>query len=335
MSVTIVPDHQPAQRGGITRGLTFKALDDDTARGERRRAVAALPFVAAPETAIRTLSDVARDTDLDDDLRRLATDAIARVDTGDTSTLLADLLRDDVPAVAAAAATALGRGAGGPGELDALAAVAKGRRGLVADRARFAAAIISHRADVAGHDPRRPEGLEELQPAGRAIRATVERARAAEARVARATVAEAMPLIEFEGPALDIRCAGRRQMLLAASEAAGIFAEPAQFAERRWYVGQLAFRNPTNGRYSPGLSILTTPTRGGVRIGLYRADGTLIYTGTGTVENGAFVATLDATARPGAVAVSATARVSSSGIDLDVRSGRKRAVEPRRPTPAG
>jgi hypothetical protein len=335
MSVTIVPDHQPAQRGGITRGLTFKALDDDTALGERRRAVAALPFVAAPETAIRTLGDVAGDSDLDVDLRRLATDAISRVDTPNTSTLLVGLLRDDVPAVAAAAATALGRGAGGPGELEPLAAVAKGRRGPVADRARFAAAMIAHRADLSGYDPRRPAGLAELQPTGRALRATVERARATDARVARATIAEAMPLIDFAGPALDIRCAGRRHMLLAATEAAGVFDDPARFAERRWYVGQLAFRNPTNGRYSPGLSVLTTPTRGGVRIGLHRGDGTLIYTGTGTVEDGTFVATLNATARPGAVAVSVAARVTASGIDLDVRSGRKRAVEPRRPTPAG
>jgi hypothetical protein len=334
MSVTIVPDHSPAQRGGLTRGLTFKARDDDAALSERRRAVAALPFVAAPETALRTLGDVAGDTDLDVDLRRLATDAISRVDTPATSKLLADLLRDDVPAVAAAAATALGRGAGGTGELDALAAVAKRRRGPVANRARFAAALISHRADISGYDPRRPDGLKELRPTGRAIRATVAPARPADARVAKATVAEAMPLIEFDGPALDIRCAGRRHMLLTATEAAGAFAEPAQFANRRWYVGQLTFRNPTNGRYSPGLSVLTTPTRGGVRIGLYRSDGTLVYTGTGGVDGDAFAATLNSTARPGAIATSISARVTTAGIDVEVRSDRKRTVAPRRPTPA-
>lgn len=335
MSVTIIPEHEPRGRGAISRMLTRRAVDEDTPTGDRRRAISALPFVAAPTTALQTLSDVVRDKDRDTALRRLATDALARVDSADTTKLLAQLVRDDVPAVQAAAATALGRGAGGPAELDLLAGVAKGKRGPVADRARFAAAIIAHRADVAGYDPRRPAGLAELPSSGRAIRAKVSRARAAEARTAAADVAEAMPLIDLGGPAQAIQCAGRRHMLLVASEAAGLFDEPARFAERRWYVGQLAFRNPTNGRHSPGLTILATPGRGQVKLGLHRSDGTLVYAGTGTVEDGAFVASLDATARPGAVPVSVKARVTKSAVDLEIRADLHRGVEPRRPKPAG
>jgi hypothetical protein len=333
MSVTIIPERQPAP-DAVTRRLAAAAASSTIDRASRRRAIAALPVVAAPDVAARTLAQVATDTGADDDVRTIAAESLGRVDSDATAAILVRLVRDEVPGVAGAAATALGRGAGAPADLATLADVARSRRGVVADRARFAAALIAHRFDVAGFDPQPLAHHEPLPATARARPATVTDATVAEAALARKTVAEAMPRLPLRGPALQVRCAGRTHMLLVADDAAPVFTAPSRFAERRRYVGQLAFRNPTNGRYSPGLAILATPGPAGVELGLYRADGTVVLAGTGQLDAATFVASLTTTARPGAVAVSARGVVTPTEIRLDIRSDTTRAIEPLRPTPA-
>jgi hypothetical protein len=241
-------------------------------------------------------------------------------------------LGDDDPGVAAQAATAIGR-TGGPDAIRTLVDLAERLPAGAARRARFAAAVLAHRFDLAGFDV--PASVAPAVPAGPgARRASTAAPTASEVATARSMLAAAVPAIRAAEPTMAIDCAGRRHLVVVAGEAASAIRQPKRFLERRWNVGQLALLIPSSGQYAPGLTILTRPDGDTVHVGLYRVDGTAVYEGAGTVADGLLRATLAATRRPGAVAVSVEVAVADGNLELTVDSETTPRLARRRPRAA-
>jgi hypothetical protein len=332
MSVSIVPAVSARARPELVRTMADLAARRGVVEG-RTRAVSVLPFLD-PAAALQALPRIAADRTEEKRIRRLAVDALARVADPGAVDALASIAaaRDDV-AVLEAVAVALGR-RGRREHLEVIRARIPDSTGVARASLAFAASVIAHRFDVAGFDPPRASAAN-LDSKPRAERADVRTPAADELETARRTLAEAAPGMAVEGPALEVDCAGRRQMLVVTTEAAEAVREPALLLRRRWHVAQLAYRNPSNGRYSPGLSVLTTPTSGGVEVGLYRSDGTLVFGGTGAMDGDRFVARLRAASRPGALGTTAEVTVTPGRLDIRITSDTAPAVEPKRPQPDG
>jgi hypothetical protein len=313
-----------------TRDLVEQASAAQLDLAERRHAIATLPWAAA-ETALPVLARIAQDESEDVRLRRHATSSLARINDPAVVSVMASLASDSDDGVATAALVEFGRG-GSPEHLELLWEVSAASKPAVAKRARFAAAFIAYRFNVDGYDMVGFEEEEFLEPPSRE-HASLTTASNLNGDLARQSIAEAAPSLRLNGPAFGGVCGADEQVLLLTDEAASILLEPIRVTQRRWYIGQFAVRSPAVERYSPGLTVLTTPTGSGFRVGLYRSDGTLIYGGAGRVSDASLRAEILAVKRPGAYAVSARFVVSDGSVVLTWESDPSQAIAPRRPAP--
>lgn len=316
MSVTISP---PAPTAGA-RVVARNGAIDAVASLKGPKAVKALTALATNELAPARV-------------RRLAVDSLARIDDATSIATLVSVLDDSDPDIAGRAAIALGR-AGTTETVAALAAVDAAEDPVLASRALFATSLLAHRFDLDGHDLASPAGPGHLAISAKAVAARVAPAPPEVEAAAVAGVTEAMPAFVPGGPTLVVACGTERQVLVLSSQAADVIADPRLLLQRRWHLGQLAPENQSDGRFSPGLTVLSTPNGERADIGVYRSDATLVYGGSGAFKGDTFVAKLTANRRPGAVAVSAVITLGGGSLDLTVRSDATRTVDANHPTPA-
>lgn len=296
------------------------------------RAFAAIAALKGPK-AIKTLTALATDGQEPTRVRRQAVDSLSRIDDPAVVATLVSVLDDADPGVAGRAAIALGR-AGSTEAVAALTAIDAAEDSVLASRALFATSLLAHRFDLDGHDLVSPAGPGHLTVSARAVAAKVAPAPPEVVAAAVAGVTEAMPAFVPGGPSLVVDCGAERQVLVLSREAAEVIADPRLLLQRRWHLGQLAVENPSDGRVSPGLTLLSTPNGEKADIGVYRSDATLVYGGSGALKGDTFVARLSASRRPGAVAVSVVITIGGGSLDLAVQSDATRTVEPNHPTPA-
>ena len=159
-----------------------------------------------------------------------------------------------------------------------------------------------------------------------------EHADRAEVATARSTLADTMPDVRSAEPTVAVNCAGRNHLLLIATEATPAIEEPARFLQRRWNVGQprSACRRRTA---TPGLTVLTRPDGDRVDAGMYHADGTAAYAGTGTFANGGRGHIGGDRRKTGAVAVRFHVAVAGGRVGLTIDSETTPRTARRLPSP--
>jgi hypothetical protein len=310
----------------------YKELADQKHDSARlRRTIAALPSVDAANIK-SSLMHLIEDGMSPARVRLLATESLARLPSAQIQLELELLVGDHDPRVAAAAVTALGR----KGTMKAITVVEPliiSDDPVLSSRAIFAAALLAHRFQIAGHDLSAHIDAKFLTLPAQTRPIKIQPISANDSAAVRITLEQVAIPFESNNNAWDVVCGGRRYMILVDRAVAKI-RDVASFMQAKQYVGQLAFQNPTNGTFSPGLAILLTPTEtNSAALGLYRVDGTLVLGGEGRFDSGRMAFTLAATDRPGAAPVQIQGYYGPYGLVVDTAVSAGRAGPARRPTP--
>ena len=250
--------------------------------------------------------------------RVVAAITLGRIDTKAAEAALLRNLRADQPAVAEVLKS-LGR----IGDEDALRAIESLQLDEI-EAARgpavFAAALISYRLGLAGHDLPLPDAAQLQTPPDREVELPIEvrRLDAAEARV----VLEALRRYPYGNVAFDpgavtrFYCAGEVNVICTNRE----FAAPGALATataRKALMAVGALQSPETGDYSPSYLVLTHPGPGpgAIELVVPRCGGAMAMAGTGRIADDRAEFELRSVRRPGARAIFIRATVTRGVVD--------------------
>jgi len=286
----------------------------ESAELPRMRVIASLPLLDA--NARPNLVKIAGDTNVPIRLRKVAIHSLGRLKDRPLDVIQRHALDSDV-GIAAAAVKILGR----VGNADSLSTLERVRSdSILKPRVAFAAALISHRFNLPGHELPSVKSATYLDLPRATLSVKARATNAEEDATIRSTLAQHALALPTALATWDLECGKKRWALVLDKSLLSPW-KPDQFATKKQYLGQLATRNHITGTYAPGLAFLATGMGSGrLEVGMYRSSGQLIFGGEGHIEGEVFRFSMRATDLPGASATVLEGSYGPSGLDLKISS---------------
>lgn len=294
----------------------------------RMRVIARLPLLDV--NASESLVSIAGDVSVPQRLRQVAIGSLGRLKQRPFD-VLQRLAQDADAGVASAAVKVLGRTAN-PDALPILAQVARHADAQLRKRVDFSAALIAHRFNLPGHDlpsVKLAHYLEMPRPnLGVKARPTTPEEHAA----VMSSLAQHALALPAQLATWDLEC-GKKRWALVLDNALLSPWKPSEFVAKKMHLGQLAMRNHVTGTYAPGLAFLLTGHGAkGFEVGMYRANGELIFGGEGKLVGDMITFAMHGTDRPGAAATTLEGSYGPSGLELKIISSITRLRPALNPT---
>lgn len=298
----------------------------------RQIAIRSLVSSAAPDAA-KTLGAILRDRQEQTRLRCLAAHALWRTNTQEArEQLLAAAQPDESPDVLRRVVKVLGRVGDAPAR-DAILAIGATASGVLAGQAEFAAAVISYRLGLAGHELPRPA---EVFGVPDAQRQRFESSKPAPTEVdafSRSMLEEPYGFDIAPLSLLQLSCPAGKWMVGLNQAVIGQAVD--LLRARKLALGVLAAKNTTSGRYSVSHLFLCSPTRHEVRIVVVRVTGRMAWEGVTTEITGDRASfRIRTAARLGVFPIDVAGTINSAGnIEVTTAAAGRRVLEKRQPKP--
>jgi hypothetical protein len=342
MSVKVIPPGfttpQPADLTGDEQpSLDWqrlqRALQGRDVTIPRAQAVALIVASGRPD-APRTLARVLQDPAEPPRLRALTALSLPRLSSPTAEEVLIEATRVEDDTVLAAVMRALGR-VGGERALRAIEA-AKPTSTVAVQQAAFAAAFISHRLGLPGHDLREPPSRELLTLPDAAARPfRIQPVDAVEtSRVVFDLAREGFRFDYDDRAVYEIRCANNRWQMVFTRDATGPDGS-ARLRERKALAAVWASYQNENKTFAARFLVLTAPGgKAGVRIHIHRLTGEPAFFGRARAEGEGLTFSLRAVDLPGAFPIAVEGDLTASGrLKLTRAEAALFVRTPRRPEP--
>lgn len=292
----------------------------------RMRVIASLPLLDVD--ARSNLIAIAEDKNVPIRLRKVAVSSLGRLKDRPLDVIQRHALDSDT-GVAAAAVKILGR----VGNADSLNTLKQVRPDpILKPRVAFAAALISHRFNLPGHELPSIKSAIYLDLPRATLSVKARATDAEEDKIIRNTLTQHSLALPTALATWDLECGKKRWALVLDKSLLSPW-KPDQFAARKQYLGQLATRNHVTGTYAPGLAFLVTGMGSGrMEVGMYRSSGQLIFGGEGRIEGEIFRFSMRATDLPGASATVIEGSYGPSGLDFKISSAVNRTRPAMQPS---
>lgn len=207
---------------------------------------------------------------------------------------------------------------GNASALPALTSIENSSSGTVSKLARFSAALIAHRHNLAGHDLPVPDPRNNLKLSGeRNGPIKLRPAKQEELERCLKAISEEPYGISIDTKTADTLICGKRRFLVLFDRRIAA-ARVLKVKNRKALPAVIAAHNVENDSYSIAYLVLSSPARTGDRIDLLlaRTNGDIAFSGRAVSDGEGFKFEVSATPRPGGHAVSLKGEVKASKLSL-------------------
>ncbi len=224
---------------------------------------------------------------------------------------------------------ALGR-VGDQTALERVLKVKAGSRGVLAQQAQFAAALLSHRFGLPGNDLVPPTSFYPMPTSGVTPVQVIAPASAEVSLCLDSLVGEPYGITLSKGNLKQMVCENKTWMLALNQE----FDSPQALEilqKRKSLLGVLAGKNAESGRYSGAFLVLTAPVAGKVNVFVNRVTGEPGFFGEAVMERGRARFKVKSVARVGVFPIEAEGTYAPGGIEIASARSALTIMEKRSP----
>jgi hypothetical protein len=292
-------------------------LKGDDRSVPRSVALAMLPISVFPnkEEELRSVLDSSNESD---SIRHVAATSLGKIDTPKAKEILIKSTESVKGDVLASVVIAMAR-YGDKRSLDAISILKDHVTGFVKLQAAFAAALISHRLGLEGHELPPPEQKGFLDVPDDSQEIIVEKADSHELTVCLQSIGQRPFGVELsEKPAYQFNH-GKNSIILVNRD----YAVPASIKallERKAILGIVAEKNAESGRYFVSYLILTSPKKENNEINIWfaRSHGKISFGGTSKIEDGEIKFSIRSISEIGVCPIKVEGSIRNNGFELKV-----------------